>query len=265
MNKENLFNTNAKDRYDEYTELLYKRDTLEKEAASILIDYNRIFGEKLVSNFELKIECIKKKKMLSFCQCCINAGKKIDVGIMSRKIDDEMQLYNYELQRMIDDTKAAKEAVTIGSYRTERSKKIYRRLVKRLHPDGNKKLMESETLRELWDEIVLAYKRSDADKLEDLETMVRKELEKLGEDWLTDIPEDVEERIERVISQINEILNTEPYTYRDWIFDSSKKKARLQELDAEHEEYDKYLAELNELLEKILLNGGKTVWRMNIG
>ena len=54
MNKANLINTNAKDRYDEYTELLFKRDTLEKEAGSILLSYNQIFGEKLVNNFELK-------------------------------------------------------------------------------------------------------------------------------------------------------------------------------------------------------------------
>lgn len=264
MNMENLSNTNAKDRYDEYTELLFKRDTLEKEAGSILLSYNQVFGEKLVNNFELKIECIKKKKMLAYCQRCINAGKKIDVSLMSRKIDEEMLVYNYELQRLIEDNKAAKEAVTVGTYRLERSKKIYRRLVKKLHPDGNRKLMENETLKNLWDEIVYAYKHSDADKLEDLEAMVRKELEKLGEDWFTEIPEDIEGRIDRVIHQINEILNTEPYTFRELLLDDDKKNARLEELDKEHEEYAGYLAELNELLEKILLNGGKTIWRMSL-
>ena len=264
MNKANLINTNAKDRYDEYTELLFKRDTLEKEAGSILLSYNQIFGEMLVNNFELKIECIKKKKMLAYCQRCINAGKKIDVSLMSKKIEDDMQIYNYELQRMIADNKAAKEAVTVPTYRLERTKKIYRRLVKKLHPDGNNKLMENEKLKDLWDEIVFAYKHSNVDKLEDLEVMVRKELENLGEDWLTEIPEDIEERIDRVISQINEILSTQPYTFQELLIDDEKKNARLAELEKEHEEYACYLAELNDMLEKILLNGGKTIWRMSL-
>ena len=264
MKKINLLNTNAKDRFDEYTELLFKRDTLEKEAGSILIAYTKRFGEKLADNFRLKIECIKKKKMLAYCQTCINSGRKIDVAVMSKKIYADMQLYEYELQQMLERNRAAKDAEPVGLFRSERSKKIYRRLVKKLHPDGNNILMENETLRDLWDKIVAAYKRSDDEMLGDLEAMVRKELEKLGEDWLSEVPEDIEARIERVTNEINEILNTEPYTYRELLMDDDKSDAKLKELDDEHEEFTKYLAELNEMLEKILLNGSNTIWRMSL-
>ena len=41
-------------------------------------------------------------------------------------------------------------------------------------------------------------------------------------------------------------------------------KKLLKELDDEHEEFTKYLAELNEMLEKILLNGSNTIWRMSL-
>ena len=55
---------NAQDRIDEYGELLVKRDQYLKEAGSFLTVYTAEFGDLLTANFELKIECIKKKKTI---------------------------------------------------------------------------------------------------------------------------------------------------------------------------------------------------------
>ena len=53
--------------YQKYEELLLKRDQLNKDAGSIHTAYMKEFGELLLENFELKIDCIKKKKMIAYC------------------------------------------------------------------------------------------------------------------------------------------------------------------------------------------------------
>ena len=57
---------NEQERYEEYEELLVRRDQLSKDAGSYLIVYTKEFGDMITANFELKIDCIKKKKTISY-------------------------------------------------------------------------------------------------------------------------------------------------------------------------------------------------------
>ncbi len=253
-----------RERFEEYEELLCKRDQLNKEAASILIAYTKEFGDMITGNFELKIDCIKKKKMIAFCQKQINCGKGIDADLMNTLIEQEMKIYYHELQDMLIKNKLAKDAKNVSEFRVQRAKKIYRRLAKMLHPDINGKTAENMELMELWDRISYAYQISDVDDLEDLEILVRKALEELGEDSFEIAYTDIEDRIERITRQINEILTTEPYIYMDLLCNEEKKAEKKKELEAEREEYQQYLKELTETLDKMIQEGGvKITWEMN--
>lgn len=252
------------DMLDEYEELLARRDQLSKEAASLLISYTAEFGDLIRENFELKVECIKTKKMISYCRRRLNRGLKIDTDHMQKDIDKEMQLYYTLLKDMTDDIASAKKSKSVGTFRFERSKKIYRRLTKILHPDVNKKTMENEELRDLWERIMDAYNHSNVDDLEDLEFIVRKKLEELGDDGFEVDCDDLEERIERVERQINDIISTEPYIYKDLLADDEKKAEHKELLNAEHEDYEQYLKTLTNVLEETLKNGGTTIiWKMD--
>jgi iron-sulfur cluster repair protein YtfE (RIC family) len=256
-------NTPDNARYEVYEDLLVRRDQLYKEAGSYMTVYTAEFGELITSNFELKIECIKKKKTIGYCQSRINRGIAIDTTLMQAEIEQEMKLYYVQLQGMISDTEKAKNAECSSEFRFNRSKKLYRRLAKLIHPDINKKTERDETLKDLWTRIVKAYQINDADELEDLEVLVRKALEVLGDEGFEPHIDDIEERIERVERQINEILTTEPYTYGE-ILGSEEKRAELRkQLQEEHDEYEQYLAELTKILDDILREGGASlVWKM---
>ena len=57
---------------------------------------------------------------------------------------------------------------------------------------------------------------------------------------------------------------TEPYTYCELLHDESKKKAHREELQAEHDEYEAYLAELKKTLEEMLNEGNiRLLWNVN--
>ncbi len=251
-------------RFDEYADLLIRRDQLFKAAGSYRTAYTQEFGDLICDNFSLKIECIKKKKTIAYCYKCLNRGQKIDAARMQAEIEEEMKTYNMQLKEMLANTKNAKDAQSVGEFKFNRAKKLYRRLAKLIHPDINKLTMKDPTLKELWMRITEAYRRNDADELDDLEVMVRIALEDMdAKDTMPDYP-DIEDRIARIERQISDIISTEPYTYGE-ILESEEKTAEHRErLQAEHKEYETYLELLTKTLDDMLRDGGvKLIWKMN--
>ncbi|MCR4892773.1 MAG: hypothetical protein K5989_11405 [Lachnospiraceae bacterium] len=255
---------NGKAMLEEYEDLLVRRDQLYKEAASYMVTYTKEFGDMITENFQLKVECIKKKKTISYCRRRMNRGLPIDTERMEIEIDEEMTLYYTQLDDLLRETEQAKNAETIGQFRYNRAKKIYRRLAKQLHPDINGRTMENEELKELWNRITAAYRISNVDELEDLEVLVRKTMEELGESGFDLDLSNIEERIERVERQINDILLTEPYTYGEILSDEKKKESLRERLREEHDDFERYLESLNSTLNEMLNQEGvKIVWKMN--
>ncbi len=250
--------------YDEYAELLVKRDQLFKEAGSYMTAYTVEFGDQICENFKLKIEVIKLKKTISYIRRRMNRGIKVDPDKMQAEIEQEMKLYDDELNDMLKDNENAKKAESVSEFRLNRAKKIYRRLAKLIHPDINKLTMKDPTLKELWMKITAAYHHSDVDELDDLEVMVRIALEDKGqEDNTPDIP-NIEERIERVERQINDIITTKPYIYKDILISKEKIEACREQLQTEHSEYADYIKTLVRTIEDMLREGGvKLIWKMN--
>ena len=260
-----LMTTDATDeKMREYEELLIRRDHLYKDAESYRIAYTKEFGELILENFRLKVECIKKKKTISYCRRRLNRGLSIDPDRMNTEIEEEMLLYHEQLKSLIRETEEAKKAKSSGQIRVNLAKKIYRKLAKRLHPDINQKTEGNEILRELWEKILCAYNKNDPDELENLEVLVKRAMEKLGEEGFAIDETDIEERIERVERQINEILMTEPYTYGEILDSEDKKEAVRDSLEEEKNDYERYLETLQKTLDEMLGGEGvKLVWKMN--
>ncbi|MBQ9032591.1 MAG: hypothetical protein IJ106_14235, partial [Parasporobacterium sp.] len=65
--------------YEEYEQLLLRREHYRKEAGQALINYTREFGDMINAAFGKLIECIRLKKIMAMCQTYINRGQSIDV------------------------------------------------------------------------------------------------------------------------------------------------------------------------------------------
>lgn len=116
----------------------------------------------------------------------------------------------------------------------------------------------------MWERIASAYQKTDVEELENLEVLVRRAMEKIGDDSFELNLDDIETRIEHVENQINEMLTTEPYTYLDILENEDKKQAYKDQLQAEHDDYEQYLKSLTKTLDEMLHEEGVTlVWKMN--
>lgn len=252
------------DSYELYEELLLQRDNLEREAASIRICYLREFGDLITTSFKLKVECIKKKKIIAYCQQAINKGLQIDMQAINEAISKEMDLYYAELVQLINEYDEAKEAEVVSSSRTNRAKKIYRRIAKRIHPDTFPLTMKNEGLQDLWGRTVAAYHALDPDELADIEVLINKYLKDIGEMYLVMFIPDIEDRIAKLEREIIEITTTEPYVYSELLDDEVGVEEKKCELTEEIQGYERYVDELSDVLRNLLAEGGASItWEMN--
>ena len=237
--------------YGLYEDLLMRRDNLKKEAFQYDREYIRIFGDRILKVFEIKISCIRKKKEISYCQMILNHGGTLDENALREYLEREMEDYQKQLDAMIEDTNAAKTKEKVSQMELLEIRKIYRKLTKQIHPDINPKTAEIPELMDLWNRIVIAYECNNLEDIKELEILVAKVLEALGMGKLEiDIP-DIEEKIVRLEAEITTIRNTDPYLYKDILNDDKAIKEKNKQLDEEYDSYKDYEEQLDELLRGI--------------
>ena len=249
--------------YDRYEELLLRRDAVKKEAFQYEREYVREFGDLILEIFQLKIECIRRKKTIEYCQAAANHGQAIDQAKLQEYLQEELAALNKQLDGMIEDAEAAKQSGKVTEVELLQIKRIYHKLVKLLHPDINPMTEESEQLRELWQHVVLAYNCNDLKLMQETEVLAMKALEQLGNDTIDiEIP-NLDEKIAELEAEIERIMQTDPYQYKFLLEDPKaidEKKASLAEEKKSYEEYSK---QLDEILGGLLKNGVSLIWRMN--
>lgn len=243
-------------KYDEYESLLLERDQLNKEAGQIWTVYLRIFGQLITENYEEKLECIKCKKTIAYYQNILNHGGVVDAKAMQEYLDREMANYYDNLKKMIDDNRRAKEAGTSSAYEVKRSKELYRRLAKLIHPDLNPATDESGELQELWQRILIAYGKNSVKELAELEVLVRRVLKESGIGVVkADIP-DITNKIDEIKKEIEDIKRNEPYSLKYLVEDENAAQKKKDEIAKETEDYKKYRKELGDIIVKMIASGG---------
>ncbi|MBQ0012469.1 MAG: hypothetical protein KBT07_07145 [Clostridiales bacterium] len=245
---------------EQYIRLIVKRDQLQKDACFYEEEYLRVFGDEMLSIYEEKIKCIELRKKIHYCQVRTNHQEKVDRAEMERMIRLEMSEYYDHLRRMQKDVKDARDTHEVAAYLAMEAKRYYRNIAKLIHPDVLPLAKEDEYLKDIWERVVKAYRRLAADELADLELLAIHYLEEHGiKTEANPQIEDVEQKIERVRNQINRIINTDPYQYRELF-------ARPELVDERHEElidemllYQHHREELEKMLNLFLGEGDVTI------
>ena len=231
-----------------YEEVLLRRDNLKKEAENIHLEYIRVFGDLITESFKLKVECIRKKKMISYCQWQVNHGKQINDSELMGYIAREMATYEKELQDIIIDVSNAKKATDISAVELRKIRSIYYKLVKKLHPDIHPELFSDETIRNYWHRIAVAYTHNQLRDLEELEALVSMYLEANGIETDGIDIKNIAEKISVIEAEIETIISTDPYQYRFILEDPHEKKARMDSFEDEIKSYKDYSVQLDEIL-----------------
>lgn len=250
--------------YDTYLALLLERDRLEKEADQIQILYTKTFGRLITDCFEEKVACIRCKKTLAYYQQAINRGGAVNPAELKLFLDREMSLYEIRLKQMLAHNEKCRKAGESTSYEARRSRELYRRLAKLLHPDVNPHTDRDDRLQELWQRILTAYRGNNVKKLAELEVLTKQALKKLGLTADPSIITDLPEKIAALQDEIRVILTTEPYINSALLEDEQAVQEKTAELEKELADWKAYHAQLEEAIRMMVEKEGITFqWTTN--
>lgn len=249
---------------DFYKHLLLTRDSLLKDAFEYECEFNRTFGDAILEIFRIKIECIRKKKIIAYYQQVINRGGVVDNEKMQTYINEQMKVYEAQLKAMIKENEALKKSKTISAYEVQRIKKIYHEIARKIHPDINPAVRGDLYVMDLWERVVTAYRTNCLKDMEELEVLVDAYLEGNGTgDALGKNIIDIEKKIKAVQEEINTIKTTDPYMYRCILEDDDALEEKKTSYEKDLNEYREYSEELSKVIRNLLTGGGLTIWQMN--
>lgn len=240
----------SEEKYERYKYLLLRKDAIKKEAFVYEQEYIRQFGDLIAECFEMKIECIKKKKIITYIQRIINNGGKPNQNDIDNYINNCMKEYDKQLKAILQSNEDAKKAEVISEYTVKQVKTIYYRIAKLIHPDMNPNIANDTQIKTLWNRVVIAYECNDLDEIEELEFLVKNYLEEINYQTSDIAIPNIDEKIVLLNQEINRILETDPYQYRYILMDIDMINTKKQELLLEIKDYQNYSKELDDVIEK---------------
>lgn len=244
----NIINV-EKDYLSKYEDLLLKKEALLKEAFQYETDYIKEFGDLIADRFNWEIECIKRKKIISYCQKIINKGEKPNQNEVDLYINETMKEYYDKLKDVLKDIESAKGGEKVSEIDLKKIKTIYYKIAKLIHPDTNPTLSNNEKALELWNRAVSAYKCNRLKDIEEIEVLVNQFLKSINYGGNSvEIP-NLDEKISSINDEIERIYKTDPYQYKFLLIDEEAVREKKDTLIKEKEEFIQYAKELDKVIE----------------
>ncbi len=217
--------------------MLDRDELLYQECKNIEMAYLLAVGGLEYRAYELECLALRLKRKVELLQAARNRQEKINVPVVELILDEEFAEYQTKLEEQISRMNQALQR-SKGEVLTEAEareiKKLYRLVVKALHPDLRPDLSPAKL--ELFRNAVEAYKAGDLETMRIISAMVAEEL--MPEDQVQGLAYLVKEKeqlaglIQGVKRGIDEIKARYPYTVKP-VVESPKKiallKAELQE------------------------------------
>ena len=182
-------------------------------------------------------ECIimRLKRKVELIQMRINRQEKIDVSAIDKLLDEQFREYQQKLEEKIKKMNEAIERDN-GEVLTEQQvkelKKLYRAIVKALHPDLNPNVTKQQI--KLFQNAITAYKNGDLQTLRIINEMISNNQSEYDNTDNIEKMRDELIRLDRMISSINgdveKIKSEYPYTMKDILFDKEQLNQRKEEL-----------------------------------
>lgn len=242
----------------ELSMLLLERDELQFVICkNIETEYMLKLGSIEYKAYEAQCAALRLKRKIELIQAKKNRQEKVIISAIEETLDNEFAEYQKQLDEQIDkmnDALKRSKAEVLSDEDNKELKKLYRKIVKALHPDINPDVSQAQV--QLFDNAVSAYKNGDLGTLRIIGEMVgNNPLPEQHKDAMTQLVEE-RERLEGLLKSIREsienIKSEYPYTMKDILEDTKKTEQKKQELESVIEQYNElisiYKAKIEEML-----------------
>lgn len=237
--------------YEEKDELVYHI------CKNIETEYMSKIGVLEYKLYEFQCKILRIKRKIELYQLKINMQEKPNEKEIEEKLDIEYKEYEKKLNKMSNDLQDALNRKNYGILSEKNSKElksIYRKLIKKLHPDLNKE--NSEKSKNLLLQVTRAYENGDLETLKNLELLTDEIMEKenieIGElDELKQSKEKYKIIINELLESIKKIKDSFPYNKKDFLNNDILVQKRKSELKKEMEMCKEVYSDLENILDKL--------------
>lgn len=242
----------------ELSMLLLERDELQFVICkNIETEYMLKLGSIEYKAYEAQCAALRLKRKIELIQAKKNRQEKVIISAIEETLDTEFAEYQKQLNEQIDkmnDALKRSKAEVLSDEDNKKLKKLYRKIVKALHPDINPDV--SETQVNLFDNAVQAYKNGDLNTLRIIGEMVgNNPLPEQHKDALTQLNEE-KERLQNLLKttrdSIEQIKSEYPYTMKEIIEDEEQTEQKKKELENILSQYNElisiYKAKIKEMI-----------------
>lgn len=242
----------------ELSMLVLEKDELQfVECENIETAYLLLFGALEYKVYEAQCSMLKLKRKVELIQASKNRQEKVDFSKIEDILNREFEEYKNKLNDQINKMNKAIERNNSTSLSVEENselKKLYRKIVKALHPDLNPSISEAQ--RTMFENAVLAYKSGDLFTLRIInEMIVDNTLPDIKQDAIAQLTEE-KKRLENLINgiknSINKLKSEYPYTMLDIINDSEKTNNLKLELEDILKQYNDAITIYSTKIEEML-------------
>lgn len=198
-----------------------RENMLSQEQPQLTALYTALIGTLQYDEYALQVAIRRLKRKSQLIQVYINRGVRVDYKQIETQLEQEFYEYKQQLNAQEESLRAAKailEAPEISPDDSADMKRIYRLLVKRLHPDWNPNLPES--MRDLFVRAQAAYKSCDVQELRNILLMLDSvEKVEVKPETLDDDIARLEKTKADLVAKIEKMNTCFPFSYRDKLSD----------------------------------------------
>ena len=242
-----------------YEDLKTEIEKLRVELSMLLLErdeLNFVICRNLETEYMLKLGGLEHQLYLKQCEAqrlkreaeliraALNRQEKPDLSQIESSLDEEFADFQEKLDEQVQKMNEAlkhNSGEPLSSEDTKELKSLYRKIVKRLHPDLNPNSTDAEM--QLFENAVTAYKNGDL-------LSVRAIYEMVGDDSaapdetdtmqaLIKTKKHLEEILAGIKEEISAIKSRYPYTERELLADDAKVEEKKQQLRGALEQYQK--------------------------
>ena len=231
----------------EISTIILERDhLLYVECVNIETQYMLELGMFEYKAYELQCAILRLKRKIEMIQTKINRQEKVILPRIESELDKEFEEYQKKLEEYMDKVNNALERSRLELLSSDEVKeltKLYRTIVKLLHPDLHMDITEVQ-LR-LFNNAVVAYKNGDIESLRVIHTMIAEPVLVENEDVLSFLVREQKRLVSVIVdlrASIDRIKSVYPYTMKDFV--ASKESIR-----AKSTEFEEIIAGLNEMVD----------------
>ena len=239
-------------------DLVYEKDNLQFVICeNIKTQYMLNFGSLEYNLYKAYCKYLRLRRKKEMSQAKKNRQESIDIETIEKDLDDEFTEYKKVLDGKISDMKEALKRSEMDFLTGEEEiliKSLYKKIVKKIHPDINPAITEEE--KEFFYKATDAYKNGELMTLQIIYDIVISnedpDKEALSDKALKDEVKRLEELIGKIQKDIDLIKSQPPYTWKEFVEDKNKRADKLKELKNNLEAYEEAIRTQEEYIKDLM-------------